>query len=762
MRTIHGSALDVESFNVLPGQRLNIAADSLSADDIEVPELSQKDLEILDSESEFINDEPVYQTNTTNRSFYYMAGVLKSIGIENNKFHLTLYDKRLLNVDPFDPDLSEELQEAVMQEMSCNFWYFVRECVRIPNNGKFIKFQAHIGNLSVFFCLLRNYSVYLEQSRQTGKTLAIILFDAWVFGVRGRGTDILFAHFIKEYAITNKNNVLDILNALPPYAAKLHKLTFKIDKKTGLEVFTEKGESGQKVSSVKHELLNNTITVVTPGTSEDKARKAGRSRTAQIVMLDEIGFVKYNSTMIDAISQTYATAADMAKKNGMHYSMQLLTTPPKLGTRAGDFLYQLVFEDSAFFYPKLFDEEDKIETYIRSKKSNYLVIRYHYYELGFPESWAVKRKGDAATVEGFMTEVMLRWSKGSDDNPFDQITLHRLDAVTQGFSPDLSLLEDKYDFRFYEDINSNTPVVIAADVSQGVGQDSSTIVAVNAYTGGVISTFKSNVIDTTLFGKLIMKFAQTFFPQNKKCIVVERNGPGGGAISTILNETKYPGFNSYLFAEPVSSNTLSVNSGFSQVTRNNKKMIYGVHVTGDKRYNEIYGSNFINIVKHRPELIRCDYIASQINTLITKPGHYRGIKTTYITHDEGKHDDVLYAYMHAIRVLTMQDPSILGPFGIQPLNPMVLKDKRYLQKQADDKRIQRKISKRQKELAINPIEAIREYKLTGDTSNLKNIEKLSKLQDQGKFVDDRDIVVNQGSTIIDSAINDLYDTDDMW
>ena len=46
-----------------------------------------------------------YQWKTTNTSFIELHKDLKSLGIENNKFFLVLYDKNLEDVDPYNTGL---------------------------------------------------------------------------------------------------------------------------------------------------------------------------------------------------------------------------------------------------------------------------------------------------------------------------------------------------------------------------------------------------------------------------------------------------------------------------------------------------------------------------------------------------------------------------------------------------------------------------------------------------------------------------------
>ena len=76
-----------------------------------------------------------YQTSTSNQSFINMHYILKSLGIRNNRQHLILLDPDLAGVNPRDPRLSRMMKVKVLRECSNNFWYFIREVVRIPSPG---------------------------------------------------------------------------------------------------------------------------------------------------------------------------------------------------------------------------------------------------------------------------------------------------------------------------------------------------------------------------------------------------------------------------------------------------------------------------------------------------------------------------------------------------------------------------------------------------------------------------------------------------
>ena len=96
-----------------------------------------------------------YQKNTTNKSFLDMHFYLKTAGITNNMFFLTLYDSDLLGIDPRDTRLNKFMKLKILKECTVNFWYFIREVIRIPDQGGAIgggkKYELHRGNLAMNF-----------------------------------------------------------------------------------------------------------------------------------------------------------------------------------------------------------------------------------------------------------------------------------------------------------------------------------------------------------------------------------------------------------------------------------------------------------------------------------------------------------------------------------------------------------------------------------------------------------------------------------
>ena len=101
---------------------------------------------------------------------------LKEKGISNNNFMLMIFDKGLIGVDPFDPNLSPEYKARILREIQRNFWYFIREVVRVPDQGGAVgggaRYKLHRGNLAMNFGFMLNWNMFVEFPRQHGKTIS--------------------------------------------------------------------------------------------------------------------------------------------------------------------------------------------------------------------------------------------------------------------------------------------------------------------------------------------------------------------------------------------------------------------------------------------------------------------------------------------------------------------------------------------------------------------------------------------------------------
>jgi len=159
--------------------------------------------------------QPHIHYETTNDSFLKAAKKLYDMGVTNCLFMLSLFNKSLVGVDPHDPNLTREQKEAIAVECSINFWYFIREVVRIRVSGQAegISYIANRGNLALSWLYLTHIDVFLIQPRQTGKSVSTDCIMIWLmyFGSRGNNVSLLTKGDLRAENIKRIKAMRDLL-----------------------------------------------------------------------------------------------------------------------------------------------------------------------------------------------------------------------------------------------------------------------------------------------------------------------------------------------------------------------------------------------------------------------------------------------------------------------------------------------------------------------------------------------------------------------
>ena len=158
-----------------------------------------------------------YDTTTKNVSFIKTCNILKDLGIKNYKFPLTLYDPLLKGVDPYDPEISEEMKARVLLEIRKNYWYFIREVVRIPVPGGFNTYGLHRGNTALSWCLINNINCIIEMPRQNGKSVCVYIYYLWLYNFATLNSDLMVMNKKFEDARMNLKRIKEAREALPLY-----------------------------------------------------------------------------------------------------------------------------------------------------------------------------------------------------------------------------------------------------------------------------------------------------------------------------------------------------------------------------------------------------------------------------------------------------------------------------------------------------------------------------------------------------------------
>lgn len=204
-------------------------------------------------------------SQTTNPSFLKMYKLLGSLGVENRDFFLAIYDRRLIGVDPYDENLDDETKLRVLAECQRNYWYFIREVVRIEVPGGTKPYMLHRGNLAISWCLINNLNFYAELPRQNGKSVSVDIALLWLYNFGTSNSTMLVMNKEHKDAKENLERIRNIRSSLPKY--------LRFDTKFNAEN-KELKILENKEDAYNHKNKNKIITKAC-ATSNDKADKLG-------------------------------------------------------------------------------------------------------------------------------------------------------------------------------------------------------------------------------------------------------------------------------------------------------------------------------------------------------------------------------------------------------------------------------------------------------------------------------------------------------
>ena len=464
-----------------------------------------------------------YHMSTSNQSFLNMHYFLQQKGIENNKFFLVIYDPDLIGVDPRDPNLNRNMRMKVLRECIRNYWYFIREVVRIPDQGGTVnsgkRYKLHRGNLALNFGFLLNWNMFLELPRQHGKSISAVIWYLWVFNFGTTNSEMMFMNKKHEDSKLNLRRLKDIRDVLPSY------LQMK-------ETRTPDGKivkAPNNVESTTNIINNNKITTKASAKNKASANSLGRGCTMPIHWYDEYAFILYNNIIYSAATPAYKTASDNAKANNAPYGILITTTPGDLTTDEGMEAWKTkddatVFDES--FYDYSFQKLQEVRN--SNKNSTFIYIRFTYQQLGSGEKYFAdmvrELKKDWVAIR---REVMLEWSKSSDNSPFRQQDLDQVQRLIMSEPiKKIPVCNGLYFLNLYKPMDVTMsrryPPIIGVDVSGGYQRDSSAITIIDSRTTDVVADFNCNYISINDLSKVIYELVMKHMPN--AIVNIERNG----------------------------------------------------------------------------------------------------------------------------------------------------------------------------------------------------------------------------------------------
>lgn len=351
-----------------------------------------------------------YQIETTNKSFLDMHKLLKSEGVDNNKFFLVILDPLLCAVNPFDPNLSFEMKHRVVRECFCNYWYFLREVVRVPvNDIEREPFRLDKASLAINYCMMNNFNTIVETPTTQDETTSVLSRLLWEFLIGTKNSEFAFINRSLEDSNLNLSKLKMFRKCLPEY----------------LQMDSKVNAMGKKIKFVdNYERLENPgnmnrITTKPSARSEEIAESIQRGLTQNRQWFDNATFIPYMDILLSqkSIDTKNTEIFKEAIKNQAPYGIIATTTSGDLNEKSQKYVHELLIFATKFneyWYDKSLED---LKNIINSTSDNsFVYIKYSYKDLGHSEEWYNKRCQEYQNDwNAIRKEILLEWVGEKDE-----------------------------------------------------------------------------------------------------------------------------------------------------------------------------------------------------------------------------------------------------------------------------------------------------------------------------------------------------------
>ena len=461
-------------------------------------------------------DQYYVHMETSNKSFLTVHYFFKSIGLQNNNFMLKLYDTDLIGVNPFDPMLTPRMKSKILYECMRNYWYFIREVVRVPVQGtNGVHYILHVGNTLLATLFLLDFSQYVEWPRQHYKTWSTLAWYLWLYNFNSTNSDI--ALFGKDFSASKDNlkKLKDLRDSLPEY----------------LQMSTTVGMDGKKlkvpntVQTIQNPFNHNRVVTYASARSKEAADKMGRGSTIPNIYYDEFAFLPYNQIVYLAAMPAHSRAAKNAKENNCHYAQTITTTPGDLATEEGQYSYNIRNNATKWCYQYYeLTKEQLIKLRDSNTNSQFFLNYYTYQQLGSGPEYFKRMVIEAQrNYTVIRREVLLEWQSAARNCPFSAEQLDKIkDLCHEPIRTVFFGQYNQYQMQVYEEIDLRYPPIIGVDVSGALYNDSSAITVIDSRTTRVCAIMNCNYIPSDDLADVVYTLVSKYMPNS--IVNVERNG----------------------------------------------------------------------------------------------------------------------------------------------------------------------------------------------------------------------------------------------
>lgn len=601
-----------------------------------------------------IYDQNAYIDITTNNiSFIRMSKILQMLGIKNNRFFLSLYDKDLRGRDPHNlRDNSLELRLRVAAETKRNVWYYLREVCKVPSAGGdgSSEFLLNRYNLALTWVTFNNIDSFSTILRQIGKTTIVLSLDAYLMYLRESNYSTGFISKDADAVQEAVKRIKIIRDLYPPYL--IHKNYRDGDNKEGLT----------------YESLNNDFKTFIAQKSVIQARKQARGLSMPSQDHDEFGYQDNNEVLFPSSVSATTAAREQALAKGSIAVLKVATTAADPDTPAGKYAFKIK-EECMFFQDKFYDCKDRDELWTilsQGSKRKMFYITYNHKQLGKTDEWledVLARVG--CTEEEADRDYRNIWRRGGVGGALSPEDVKIISASLR--EPNYTEIIDGFIFNWYvtkteleSDNFKNRPLVLGMDSAENIGHDYSTLFLLDPLTFLPVMSFRCNSSNLNKFAKFIFNLMVRF---PKIIWIPERNHVGAMVVDTVIELLENIGENPFhrIYNTIVNDAKNIYDIDKNQEIVGSVKATFGFRTHGGSGGRKmLYSTTFDEVIKRNKDKICDNVLIDQIRELQRKNGR--------VDHAPGKNDDMVISYLLCSYLLFFGKN--LDFYGIKPSDIM--------------------------------------------------------------------------------------------
>ncbi len=449
-------------------------------------------------------------------------------------------------------------KEQVEEYVKCaqDPFYFIEKYMKIVtiDSGvqviKLYDFQREMINKFV-----NEKFILAKCARQSGKTIGVESFILW---------SILFKD---NYRVGMFANKFDTSKKI------LKEIKYSYEQ---LPMWLQQGV----VTWNKHSIeLENGSSITSSSTSGD----AGRSRTYNLVFLDEFAFVP------DYVAADFFTAVYPTISSGKNTKVIIISTPNGLN----------------FFYRMWIEAQEG--------RSNYKLFEANWRAVpSRDDAWAdetLANVGEKAFQQEYECDFL-----GSSNTLISTTKIKEMvwKKPVKRYQGGLAI---------YEEPKPRNQYIVTVDVSRGIGKDYSafTVINVSDFPYKVVAKYQNNEISPMVFPNTIYETATHF---NQAMVLVEVNDIGEQVGAILYNDLEYEDL---IMTEHGGRKGQRISSGFGG------NVYYGVRMTSNVK--KIGMANLKTMIESDKLLIHDVDIITELSTFVQKRNSYEA--------EEGYHDDLV-------------------------------------------------------------------------------------------------------------------------